>query len=176
MSEVDQGGERMGVEEFIRWQSTDDLSYELIDGVARAMAPPSARHGRIQLNVGAALHARLRPPCAAYVEYGIVPPGENSTYFQADLAVVGPNPRVLIEVVSPTSIERDRGLKADAYRRIDSCDCILLIFSDRRRVERWTRDGERWLVQDHIGGAVPIAAIELNLELDEIYAGTDLGE
>lgn len=43
------------------------------------------------------------------------------------------------------------------YELIAGCQCILLVFSDRRRVERWVRDGERWIVTDHIGESGSIA-------------------
>ncbi|MCR9163685.1 MAG: Uma2 family endonuclease [Nannocystaceae bacterium] len=181
MSEVHRDGGRVTVEDFLGRDHDDDRVRELVDGVVVAMAPPSAVHGRIQLNVGAALHQQLVAPCAAFVEYGVKLPGDEHHYFQADLAIVceplgdapiGPEPTALIEVVSPSSVTRDRGLKVDAYRRLPTCQCILLVHTDRRRIEHWIRDENHWRVQDHIGGELSVCGARL--ELDAVYEGTGL--
>lgn len=181
MTELHRDGARVTLQEFLRREHDDDLAYELEDGLVVAMAPPSARHGRIQLNIGAALHQGLEPPCAAFVEYGVRLPGDEHHYFQADIAVVcaplddaqlGPEPTAVVEIVSPSSVTRDRGLKVDAYRRLPTCECILLVHTDRRRIEHWTRDRDHWRVQDHIGGELGVCGVQL--VLDAVYEGTNL--
>ena len=181
MSELHRDGARVTLREFLQREHDDDLVYELVDGVVVSMAPPSPRHGRIQLNIGAALHQGLLPPCAAFVEYGVRLPGDEHNYFQADIAVVceplddaplGPEPTALIEIVSPSSVTRDRGLKVDAYRRLERCQCILLVHTDSRRIEHWTRDRDHWRVQDHIGGHLVVAGVQLTV--DAVYDGTQL--
>ena len=169
---------RWTVDEFLAWDSHDEVKYELQDGVVVAMAPPSARHGRIQANVAALLHARLAAPCRVHVEYGLQVPGGAPTYYQADLAVVrdplgegtlGPPPTAVVEVVSPKGVARDRGVKVDAYRSIDRCEYIVLIHVETRRVEVWARQETAWRVEDVIGGQVEFAGVALTVE--EIYDG-----
>ncbi len=176
----------MTLEQFVAWDSGDDRRYELVEGVPVAMAPPSARHSRIQANLVASLGSQLEAPCRAHIEYGVPWAEEDATYFQADVAIIceqleqaqhfGPPPRVVFEVVSRSSIARDRGLKADAYRRLPSCTCVVLVFSDRRRVERWSRHEDHWQVQDFIGdaGEVDLIGVNASLSMEAIYEGTGL--
>jgi Uma2 family endonuclease len=173
--------EPVTVEAFLAWHDGTDTRYELIDGRIVAMAAPTPDHSVIAGNVAGLLFARLKPPCRATVEWG-VPKGER-TYWQADLAVVcrpwrpgepPPAPRALVEIVSPDGADHDHG-KAAGYREIEELELILLVHADRRRIERWVREGERWIVTDHIGrGRVDLPPLELALELDEVYAGTSL--
>lgn len=173
--------EPVTVEAFLAWHDGTDTRYELIDGRIVAMAAPSPDHSTIAGNVAGLLYARLRRPCRVVVEWG-VPRGER-TYWQADVAVVcepwlrgerPPRPRALVEIVSPDGADHDHGKAAD-YREIEGVELILLVHTDRRRVERWVREGERWIVTDHIGrGTVELPPLGLSVDLDELYAGTTL--
>ncbi len=173
--------EPVTVEAFLAWHDGTDTRYELLDGRIVAMAAPSPDHSTIAGNIAGLLYSRLPPPCRATVEWG-VPRGERS-YWQADLAVVcrpwvpgepPPAPSALVEIVSPDSADHDHG-KAAGYREIEGLQLILLVHADRRRIERWLREGERWIVTDHIGrGTVDLPPLGLALELDAVYAGTSL--
>ena len=80
-----------------------------------------------------------------------------------------PDPVVIIEVLSPSTVEHDRGRKAYDYRRIPSVQEIVLVASEQRHVEIWRRRGAKWEVEDPIGdaaleletvgAAIPFAAI-----------------
>lgn len=175
----------MTVSEFLTWNDDTDTRYELIDGRPVAMAPPSPLHSGVAGNVAGLLYARLEAPCRVHTEYGIWRSLESDRYFQADVAVVcafirrdepPPEPTAIVEVVSPSSVNHDRGLKVDAYRHLESCRCILVVHSESRRVERWRRDGALWIVQDHIGeaGDVPVDGTSVTLDLAEIYEGVDV--
>ena len=175
----------MTVEEFLHWEDGTDTRYELLDGVVTAMAPPSPAHSRIAGNIAVAVGGKLRPPCRIHAEQGLPAVERPQSYYQADLAVVcgditlcepSPAPVFIIEILSPSTTAHDRGRKAADYRMIPECGCILLVRSDRRHVERWLRDGDRWIVTDHIGevGEVAIPPLELSINLAEIYAGVSL--
>lgn len=173
--------EPVTVEAFLAWHDGTDTRYELLDGRIVAMAAPSPDHSTIAGNIAGLLYSRLRPPCRATVEWG-VPRGER-TYWQADVAVVcrpwvrgepPPAPLALVEIVSPDGADHDHG-KAAGYREIEGLALILLVHADRRRIERWVREGERWIVTDHIGrGTVELPPLGFALELDAVYAGTSL--
>ncbi len=173
--------EPVTVEAFLAWHDGTDTRYELSDGRIVALAAPSPDHSTIAGNVAGQLFSRLQPPCRVAVQWG-VPKGER-TYWQADVAVVcrpwrpgepPPAPTALVEIVSPDGADHDHG-KAAAYREIEDVQLILLVHTDRRRIERWVRDGERWIVTNHIGrGRVELPPLGLALELDEVYAGTSL--
>ncbi len=77
------------------------------------------------------------------------------------------NPQVIIEVLSETTEDYDRGAKVAHYRRRASVDLILLIDSRRRMVERQQRNPEgTWTLSEHTSGM--IAVLEHQVPLDEL--------
>lgn len=189
---------RMTVEEFLAWEAEqdDDNVYELNDGqivvkdgtpmlvggVLMVMSAPSDEHQEIASNAAYALRRRLTPPCRSIVQAKLPVPGRESAHYRPDVIVTctpGPKghatPSVVVEVLSPTTKDYDRGTKLEDYQELASVAEILLVASDKRRVRRWERDGARWVVQDFIGGsAVPLPSLGIELPLAEIYAGLEL--
>ena len=68
---------RMAVDEFLRWEDGTDARYELVDGIPKAMAPPTPGHGVLAVALGAELRSALRSrrPCVVQAEAGIARPG-----------------------------------------------------------------------------------------------------
>lgn len=54
------------------------------------------------------------------------------------------NPVILVEVLSPSTEEYDRGEKLQHYRTISSLEHYVLVAQDARSVESWTREGDAW--------------------------------
>ena len=67
---------------------------------------------------------------------------------------------MIVEVLSPSTEDHDRGRKVPDYREIPSLQEILVVASQERRVELWRREGDHWRVEDLIGEAT-VAAGEL---------------
>jgi Putative restriction endonuclease len=111
---------RMTLAEFLDWEDGTDTRYELVGGRIVAMAPPAPEHSRIIGNLAGQLARHLKPPCGVYVEAGIVLPDRADTYYQADLAVSCtplepgarwvPDPILVVEALSPSTLAHDRGL------------------------------------------------------------------
>jgi Uma2 family endonuclease len=82
-----------------------------------------------------------------------------------------PDPVVVIEVLSPSTIEHDRGRKAYDYRRIPSVREIVMIASEQRHIVIWRRRGAKWEVEDLIGdAALELEAVGVTIPMAEIYA------
>jgi Uma2 family endonuclease len=173
---------RLSLAEFLDWDDGTDTRYELIDGQVLAMAPPSPRDGALTAQLARLIGNGLRPPCRVIVEAGIVTPDRPNTYLQADLAVSCrplnqqerhiPEPILVVEVVSPSTVRHDRGVKVDRYRELESVQEILLAASEERRVQLWRREGERWSVEDVIGDATArLESLALVIPLADLYAG-----
>jgi Uma2 family endonuclease len=172
----------MSLAAFLGWDDGTDTRYELIDGRPVAMAPTIEAHGTIVANIAAAIRPRLKPPCRVVVEAGIIPPDRDSTWYQADLVVtcapaergarVVAAPTLIVEVLSPSTIAHDRGVKLADYRRIAAVEQILLVASEDRHIEVWRRAVDGWNVQDLIGVAtIPLALGGAPLPLATIYDG-----
>jgi Uma2 family endonuclease len=171
----------MTVAEFLEWNDGTDTRYELINGRPVAMAPVAPSHSVIAANVTHELKSRLQRPCYVGSEAGVEHPDRDDTFYEADIVVsctpvapdlpAIPDPVVVIEVLSPSTIEHDRGRKAYDYRRIPSVQEIVLVASEQRHVEIWCRRGAKWEVEDLIGeAALELEAVGVQIPFAAIYA------
>jgi Uma2 family endonuclease len=146
------------------------------------MVPPIEAHGTIVANLARHIGNRLNPPCRVVVEAGIIPADRTDTWYQADLVVTcAPperggraiaEPRLNVEVFSPSTAAHDRGVKLADYRRLASVEQILMVATEDRHVEVWRRADDGWRVRDLIGdAAIPLALDGQPLPLAAIYDG-----
>ncbi|WP_445599633.1 Uma2 family endonuclease [Azospirillum sp. A39] len=168
----------MTVDEFLLWEDGTGTRYELIGGEPVAMAPPADVHSLLTGALALEIGRRLTAPCRVRVEAGIGIPHRNDMWFQADLAVgcerasTRPGvaePRVVVEVLSPSTEADDRTVKLPLYRTVPSVQEILLISAREPRAELWHRTDGAWLVEEvgaegtltfaSVGVAVPMAAL-----------------
>lgn len=79
-------------------------------------------------------------------------------------------PRLVIEVLSPSTEREDRTTKLDFYESFPSLEAVLLVWQDDRRVRLRERQGDGWREHDLVGsGTVRVAGLGVELDLDEIY-------
>jgi Uma2 family endonuclease len=171
--------QQMTVAEFLEYDDGTDTRYELIEGQLVAMNPPATRHVQICQNISGALEHRLRPPCRVYASApGVAIDEAGTTWRVPDLLVtcVRPAkgfflaPRVVVEVLSPSTEKEDRTTKLDFYDGLPGVETILLVWQDQRRVRLRERVAEGWQERDLIGsGTVRIERLGVELTLDEIY-------
>jgi Uma2 family endonuclease len=145
------------------------------------MSPVAPSHSIIVVNLGHELKSRLAPPCYAGSEAGVERPDRDDTFYEADVVVsctalepgmaTIPDPVVVIEVLSPSTTEHDRGRKAYDYRRIPSVQEIVLVASEQHHAEVWRRQGAKWEVEDLIGDAMlELASVGVAIPFAAIYA------
>ncbi len=171
----------MTVAEFLAWDDGTDTRYELIDGRPIAMAPTAPAHSVIVANLSHALRSRLGKPCYVGNEAGVQRPDRDDTFYEADVVVSRtpvepgraaiPNPVLVVEVLSPSTIEHDRGRKAYDYSQIESVREIVLVSSEQRHVVVWRRRGLKWEVEHLIGDAgLELEAVSVTIPFAAIYA------
>ena len=175
----------MTVAEFLDRDDGTDTRYELVRGKIVAMAPASGRHSVIVSKINAALQGGLRPPCYVGMNAGVVRPDRDDTFYEADLVVsctplradtlMIPQPTIVIEVLSATTADHDRGGKLYDYRRIESVQEIALVASEQRHVEIWRRRGAKWEVEDLIGdAALELETVGVTITFATIYADSGI--
>jgi Uma2 family endonuclease len=175
----------MTLAEFLTWNDGTDTRYELVDGRVTAMAPSNDAHGTIVMNIGFEIRRQLRPSCRVATEAGILRPNRDDAYYVADLGVTCgpaadrrqylPEPILIVEVLSPSTEDHDRGRKVGDYREIPSLQEILLVSTQQRRLELWRREGDHWRVEDLIGEAtVRLDSCNASIPLAAIYANVAL--
>ena len=167
------------VEDFLAWERRQPERYEFVGGVIRMMVGGSNTHTIIKDNVVTALRAHLRgQPCRALGEGPKVVTATATMYPDA-IVVCGPidlaedqvrAPTVVVEVLSRSAEDHDRGAKWVAYRDLESLQHYLLIAQDERRVEVYNREAKRWSLQALAPpDVVVLPAIATQLTFDEIY-------
>ncbi len=179
---------RMTEEEYLEYDRTHEGKREFVNGELVDMAGVSEAHSLIVTNLTIALGSRLRGgPCRVHGADLRVRIDETGLYAYPDLSVVcgkpefAPtrpesllNPSLIVEVLSPSTANYDRGAKLEHYRRRPSVRVILLVDSVERRVTRYVRnDDDTWTLSDHLDGDVPIAHLDARLPIDEIYEGAE---
>lgn len=172
-------GRGMTMAEFLEYDDGTDTRHELVDGVPVAMIPPATRHVRICRNIGQALARQLRRPCEAFWSSAGVALGEaERNRRQPDIFVtcVRPakgyflEPRLVVEILSPSTEREDRTTKLDFYESLPSAPAILLVWQDQRRVRLRVRGEAGWQDQDVVGsGTVHVEALGVELTPDELY-------
>ena len=169
------------LDEFLAFDDGTEARYELFDGQIVAMAPASDVHGALVARLAVRIGGGLRPPCEVVIEAGIVPPERAESWYEADLAVTCAGltgrqfvaaPRLIVEVLSPSTAATDRERKLPDYRTIPALEDILVVSSSEARIEHYRREADGWKIHDLRGeGTLQLAAFGISLDLRELYAG-----
>jgi Uma2 family endonuclease len=171
------------VAEFEAWHARQPERWEFIDGRPRLMAPGSMRHSIIKTNVGFALGQAVQGRgCSVLIDGPQILTDEISaipdvvvTCSQLDLSTpVVTEPTIIVEVMSPKSEADDTGRKWQAYQKIPSLRHYILLSQDQRLVNLHSRAGDLWRERFLSAGAIELDDPPVHLEIDAIYAATDL--
>jgi Uma2 family endonuclease len=178
--------QRVTYAEYLRLEAASDVKHEFISGVVVAMAGGTIEHGRLMSQATGLLKRALegRPCIVLPSDVRVrIRAADRATY--PDLHVVCSNverdpddphavvnPLVVIEVLSDSTAESDRGDQFAAYRRLLSLREYVLISQHERAVDVYRRDpsGRRWLVDTYEAGEVfRLDALGVELEVDSLY-------
>ncbi len=84
------------------------------------------------------------------------------------------NPRLVIEVLSPSTEESDRGEKLEHYRQVAALEGIVLVDYQRRKVQVWARASGGWEATEHSAGAtIELRCVGCSLSAPEVFAAVD---
>lgn len=158
------------------------LRHELVDGELFAMTGGSPAHARVKTNLIIALGSALGDgPCQVYDADLKLRIGDDILYpdvtvhcgdlvLHPDDANATTSPVLVAEVLSPSTEGWDRGGKFLRYRSVASVQHVLFIDPKHRTVERYAREGERWVLEAFgADDTVPLQAIGVALPLPELF-------
>ena len=178
--------EPMSVEELLAFgeRRPPDERWELIDGVPFLMTGGTAAHSLILGNLFGPLDACARQRgCRAMTSF-LSRISDRSAFEPGILVRCGPidlgdryseDPVLVLEVLSPSTMRRDRVLKFEQYRGLPTLRQIVFVYQDSVRVESWLREGDDW--QDEpvlslaLEDSLAVPALGTSLPLREIYEG-----
>lgn len=177
---------RMTEEEYLAFERESDERHEYADGEIFAMAGASRKHSRIQARVIRLLGNVLEGGrCDVYTSELRIHIPVTGRYVYPDCSVVcGPammkdderdtllNPRVIVEVLSSSTEDYDRGDKFTHYKTIPSFVQYVLVSQDKPFVEVFTRqlDGTWTCVVYEAGQKIVLPALECEIDVDQVYA------
>ena len=175
--------QKMTIEEYLEWELQQDLRYEYVNSEVIAMTGGTIPHNDIALNFYTALRPHLRSRgCRVNVSDVKVQVSPNNLYYYPDVIVsCDPqdlnarkfiqNPKIIAEVLSPSTSARDRGEKFINYLKIPSLQEYLLIDSEKISVERYCRgEGRMWLYYPYTDGDIlTLSSIEFELAIALLY-------
>lgn len=171
----------MTLEEYLEFEANSPIRHEYVAGEVFAMSGATTRHNIIIANLLQGLRAAAkRRGCRVYFVDLKLRAAPDRIYYPdlmvacgraAEVELIVDAPSVVIEVTSPSTRATDRREKLDAYQRLESVRCYLVVEQRRRQVIAYTRDaGGEWRRDEFVGsGDIRVDALDLTLTLDEIY-------
>ena len=160
--------------------------HEYFKGELFAMSGASWAHNVIAKNINTLVLPFLKgKPCDMFGSDLRVHIPENSLYTYPDFTVICgewetidsekdtvTNPSVIVEILSKSTRDYDRGTKFNRYRSIKTLKEYILIDSLIVSVELFTRQNdERWILSEYktLSDHFTIATIGLSLQLYDVY-------
>ena len=174
----------ISVEEYLELEENSTVKHEYIDGHVYAMAGGTIDHGIIAVNAVSLLRPHLRGgPCRIYnsdVKVRLAP----RRYVYPDASVgCDPRdrvdgrakfisyPRLVLEVLSPSTATYDRGDKFAMYRAVSTFEEYVLIDAEQMAIEVWRRQASGDWTEQAFGphDTVVFATIDFHAPVAAFY-------
>ena len=170
--------------DYLAWEPAQLDRHEYIDGEVFAMAGAEDRHVTVSMNLAFALRQHLSgSPCRTCMSDMRLHVADANGYFYPDVLVtcsaldlaspmVKTEPRLIAEVLSPSTAAYDRGLKFSHYRRIASLEEYVLIDLDTRSTDCYRKGADGlWVLHPFARGeTVVLASVALELSAAQLFA------
>lgn len=186
---VSYGKQKFTIEEYLEMEETATEKNEYYKGEIFAMSGTKHEHTVVTMNLYVALGTFLKKkPCRPYnSDMRVYIPG-NTLFTYPDVSIVCGkpeflnddelnllNPTVIIEVLSPSTRNYDRGDKFNLYRDIPTLREYILIDPDRISIEAFYINADaEWALKEYrmINEILEVKSIQVALLLSDIYEGT----
>ena len=176
---------RMTEEEYLAFERASDEKHEYIDGEIFAMSGASREHSSINVRLGAELLHGLRGRrCEVYSSdmRVYIPASRRYVYPDASVVCGRPefkdkefdtllNPRVIVEILSPSTEDYDREDKYTHYKTIHSLAHYVIASQEEKLIEVFTReqDGSWTCVKYGAGQKCKLSAVDCEIDVDQVY-------
>lgn len=157
------------------------------------MAGASRPHNRVNENLSVEIGGRLKGgQCQSYSRDQRVLVDRTGLYTYPDLLIVCgevetatddedtiTNPRVVVEVLSPSTERYDRTTKFRHYQQIPTAQEYLLVSQTEPLCERFTRQADgSWALVSFVGleAVLALTSVPVQVPLADIYAGVEFPE
>ena len=175
---------RMTLDEFLAWEREQELAYEfdgesviemngeslshnlIVDNVHRVLWPQIDRRRHLVVTAGVKV---VRAGRVRYPDVIVANAVANTAVDRL------PEPVVVFEVLSPSSVRQDRMVKTAEYGEAPSIEHYVILAQDTVWAQVWTRVGGVWTDEVHGQGAVlRFDCIGAVVTLEDCYEGVTL--
>ena len=170
--------------DYLAWEAAQPERHEYIEGEVFAMAGAEDRHVTVTMNLAFALRQHLSgSPCRTYMSDMRLHVAAANSHFYPDVlvtcsaldqasAMVKTEPKLIAEVLSPTTAAYDRGLKFGHYRTLPSLEEYLMVDLDTRATDCYRKGTDGlWVLHPFARGeAVALASVALTLTAAQLFA------
>ena len=177
----------MSESEYLEFEEKSETRHEYVNGRVKAMAGASWTHTVITQSTGTTLDMQLLDTECVVVssEIKLKVDSKKVSFRYPDVMVVCgepdfvdnrvdtiDNPKLIVEVLSPSTALEDRNEKLDEYTRLESLQEYVLISQDEARIERYLRqDSGDWLYSNVRGldASLILPSIGVTLDFTFVY-------
>jgi Uma2 family endonuclease len=180
---------RMTPEEFFQWQLGQEDRYELVEGFpVEMMTGASERHDRVVVNIIISLGTQLRGTRCRPVTDDVAVRTRINSLRRPDITVTcgearddsyeAQEPKMIVEVLSPSSAGVAWQRKLEEYRRLPGLAYILLVDTRRADATLLQRTATEWepVDADDLDAVFELSAIGCRLAMRDIYEGVTFEE
>jgi Uma2 family endonuclease len=181
----------LSADEYIEFERASEQKHEYFQGEIFAMAGAGINHNIIFSNFFGQLSSRLKGnQCRPFGSDMRIYIPENSLFTYPDISVICGEitssekyensfllPSVIIEILSPSTKNYDRGDKFKLYRDIPTLKEYILIDSEAVGIEAFRiNEHDHWELEEYknVSGLLILHTVNLSFPLSEIYQGTKI--
>lgn len=173
------------LKEYLELEETSDIRHEYNNGHVVAMAGGTFNHNRIKRRITRVLENKFEAQGCSVFDDGVkVEVIKNTRYTYPDIFAtcekideneeyIIKQPHIVVEVLSPSTAEYDRGDKFKLYQKIPSIKYYLLVDSRKISVELFARTDSKslWSYQSfsEMTDTVEIPTLDFSISLKMIY-------
>lgn len=170
--------------DYLAWEADQIDRHEYLNGEIFATAGAEDRHVTVALNTAFALRQHLSgSPCRTYMSDMRLHVATVNSYFYPDVlvtcspldqasALVKAEPKLIVEVLSPSTAAYDRGVKFGHYRTLPSLEEYALIDLDARTTDCYRKGADGlWVLHPFAKGeTVHLASVALEISAAQLFA------
>ncbi len=175
------------IEEYLEMEKASTVKHEYFQGEIFAMSGAGDNHNEIFSNVFGEIAYKLKgKPCRPYGSDKRMSIPENTLFTYPDISIycnglkhsefdedTSISPTVIIEILSPSTKNYDRGKKFKLYKDIPSLQEYIMIDSESVLVEAYyINDDQNWILNKHeeISDRLILASMGFDVALSDIYS------
>ena len=174
----------MTAADYLAWEAQQKDRHEFVGGEIFAMAGAEDKHVTVAGNLYMTLRQHLSgSPCRTFMSDMRLNVAALGSYFYPDVMVTcsandlaspmtKSEPKLVIEVLSPSTAAYDRGLKFSHYRSLPSLQEYVLVDIDSRAVDCYTLGSDGlWVLHPFAANeTVRLASVALDVTAAQLFA------